>query len=201
MRVRASAGSYSFRRRATLEECYAEAEAQVKALQAELEEADSAASNRRQEVARQSAVREEAARLPHGDREWARMRRRSFIESVRLLTRSGRSMPHSLKQLHAQNTPTREMRRNCLRQFLHKLSAWDTRGWTLSVLATSPDSHALSICWDAERPERCVPTQSAGTRGGQVTQSFFRTPWPWPESAPASGRASCGRCVRAAARR
>jgi transposase len=63
MRVRASAGSSSFRRRATLEECYAEAKAHVEALRTELEEADPAASNRRQEAARQRAVREKASRL------------------------------------------------------------------------------------------------------------------------------------------
>jgi len=73
MRVRASAGSSSFRRRATLEECYAEAQAQVDALKAELEEADPAASNRRQEAARQRAVREKAARLQHALDEMAKL--------------------------------------------------------------------------------------------------------------------------------
>jgi transposase len=63
MRVRASAGSSSFRRRPTLEECYAEAQEQVEALRAELEEADPGASNRRQQAARQRAVREKAERL------------------------------------------------------------------------------------------------------------------------------------------
>jgi transposase len=73
MRVRASAGSSSFRRRATLEECYAAAQAQVEALRAELEEADPAASNRRQEAARQRAVREKAARLQQALEEMAKL--------------------------------------------------------------------------------------------------------------------------------
>ena len=51
MRVRASAGAASFRRRPTLEEALAEAEAQVQALRTELDE-DPAASNRRQQKAR-----------------------------------------------------------------------------------------------------------------------------------------------------
>jgi transposase len=73
MRVRASAGSSSFRRRTTLEECYAAAQAQVEALRAELEEADPAASNRRQEAARQRAVREKAARLQQALEEMAKL--------------------------------------------------------------------------------------------------------------------------------
>ena len=73
MRVRASAGSSSFRRRATLEECCADAKAQVEALQAELEEADPAASHRRQKAARQRAVREKAARLQQALEEMSKL--------------------------------------------------------------------------------------------------------------------------------
>ncbi len=73
MRVRASAGSSSFRRRATLEECYAEAQTQVEALRAEIEEADPAASNRRQQAARQRAVREKAERLQQALEEMAKL--------------------------------------------------------------------------------------------------------------------------------
>ena len=62
MRVRASAGAASFRRRPTLEEALAEAEAQIQALRAELEE-DPAASNRRQQKARERATRERAQRI------------------------------------------------------------------------------------------------------------------------------------------
>ena len=62
MRVRASAGAASFRRRPTLEEALAQAEAQVEALRAEVEE-DPAASDRREKGARQRAARERAARI------------------------------------------------------------------------------------------------------------------------------------------
>lgn len=62
MRVRAGAGAASFRRRPTLEEALAEAEAQVQALRAELEQ-DPAASNRRQQQARERAARERAQRI------------------------------------------------------------------------------------------------------------------------------------------
>ena len=62
MRVRASAGAASFRRRPTLEEALAEAEAQVEALRAELEQ-DPAAGDRRRQAARQRAARECAERI------------------------------------------------------------------------------------------------------------------------------------------
>jgi transposase len=57
MRVRASAGAASFRRRETLEKCLAEAKEQVQRLRAELE-SDPAAANQRQKAARQRAARE-----------------------------------------------------------------------------------------------------------------------------------------------
>lgn len=57
MRVRASAGAASFRRRKTLEECLAEAEEQVQALRAELE-SDPSAANRREKAARERTARE-----------------------------------------------------------------------------------------------------------------------------------------------
>jgi transposase len=62
MRVRASAGAASFRRRPTLEEALAEAEAQIEALRAELEQ-DPAAGDRRRQAARQRAARERAERI------------------------------------------------------------------------------------------------------------------------------------------
>ncbi len=62
MRVRASAGAASFRRRPTLEEALAEAQAQVEALRAEVEE-DPAAADRRQKEARERAARERAERI------------------------------------------------------------------------------------------------------------------------------------------
>lgn len=62
MRVRASAGAASFRRRPTLERCLAEAEAQVQTLRAELE-ADPAGARQRERAAREWAARDRAARV------------------------------------------------------------------------------------------------------------------------------------------
>jgi len=62
MRVRACAGSNSFRRKATLEECLREAEAQVAALKKELE-GDQAAASRRQQAAQQRAAEERMERI------------------------------------------------------------------------------------------------------------------------------------------
>lgn len=62
MRVRASAGADSFRRRPTLEECLAEAQEQVGKLREELD-ADPAAASKRQQAARQRAARERTERL------------------------------------------------------------------------------------------------------------------------------------------
>ena len=62
MRVRASAGAASFHRRATLEQCLAEAEDQVARLREGLED-DPAAPSRRHAAARERAARERAERL------------------------------------------------------------------------------------------------------------------------------------------
>jgi transposase len=62
MRVRASAGAASFRREATLQEHYQEAQAQVQALKQELD-ADPTAATRRERAARERAARERAERL------------------------------------------------------------------------------------------------------------------------------------------
>jgi transposase len=62
MKIRASAGASSFRRRKTLEEHLAEAEQHVQALKQELD-ADPAAGNRRQKKARERAARERQQRL------------------------------------------------------------------------------------------------------------------------------------------
>jgi len=60
VKVRASAGAASFRRRATLEQCLAEAETQVQTLRAELD-ADPGATTARQKAARARAARERQA--------------------------------------------------------------------------------------------------------------------------------------------
>lgn len=62
MRVRASAGSDSYHRRASVERCLQQAEAHVQALRAELE-ADPGAMSRRQRAARERACRERASRV------------------------------------------------------------------------------------------------------------------------------------------
>ena len=62
VRVRASAGAASFRRRGTLEECLREAEEHVQALKRELEE-DPAATSRRQQAARLAAAEERKRRV------------------------------------------------------------------------------------------------------------------------------------------
>jgi len=62
MKVRASAGASSFRRRKTLEEHYAQAQEQVKILQQQLQD-DPGAGNRRQQAARQRTARERHERL------------------------------------------------------------------------------------------------------------------------------------------
>jgi transposase len=62
VRVRASAGAASFRRRATLEQCLAEATAQVQALRTEVDAAPGA-TTARQQAARARAARERHARV------------------------------------------------------------------------------------------------------------------------------------------
>ena len=62
MRVRASAGAASFRRRPTLERCLAEAEAQVQALRAEVE-GDPVGASQRERAAQERAARDRATRV------------------------------------------------------------------------------------------------------------------------------------------
>ena len=62
MRVRASAGASSFRRKPTLEECLADAESQVEALKKELD-SDPAAASRREQAARKRAAEERRDRV------------------------------------------------------------------------------------------------------------------------------------------
>ena len=62
MKVRASAGAASFRRRETLEDHLAQAKEQIETLKQELD-ADPGAASRRQQAARERAARERAERL------------------------------------------------------------------------------------------------------------------------------------------
>jgi len=69
VRVRASAGSGSFRRRPSLERCLAEAQTRVEGLKAELT-TDPAAENRRQKAARERAARERKERVSAALEAW-----------------------------------------------------------------------------------------------------------------------------------
>lgn len=62
VRVRASAGASSFRRKPTLEQCLVDAEAQVKSLREDVER-DPAAATRREQAARERAAREREQRV------------------------------------------------------------------------------------------------------------------------------------------
>ena len=62
MRVRASAGSKSFRRKATLEECLKQAKQQVAALKAEID-VDPSGPSRREQAARERAARERQSKI------------------------------------------------------------------------------------------------------------------------------------------
>ena len=72
LRVRASAGSSSFRRRPTLERLLEEARQQVEALKAELD-GDRAAAHQRQKAARQRAAEERAQRVEEALEELAKI--------------------------------------------------------------------------------------------------------------------------------
>jgi len=72
LRVRASAGSSSFRRRPTLERLLEEARQQVEALKAELD-GDRAAAHQRQKAARQRAAEERAKRVEEALEELAKI--------------------------------------------------------------------------------------------------------------------------------
>lgn len=75
MKVRASAGSSSFRRRATLERCQAEAETHLHRLRQEQDE-DAGASDRRREAARLRAAEERTQRIERALQELAELEQR-----------------------------------------------------------------------------------------------------------------------------
>lgn len=75
VRVRASAGSGSFRRKDTLERCLREARQQVEALRRELEE-NPAASDERRKAARQRAARERQARVSAALKQYADVKKK-----------------------------------------------------------------------------------------------------------------------------
>lgn len=74
MRVRASAGGSSFRRRTTLEKCRTEARQQVERLQQErAEEVDPNESNKRRQAAQERAAREREARIEQALKELGKL--------------------------------------------------------------------------------------------------------------------------------
>jgi transposase/ribosomal protein L34 len=72
MRVRASAGASSFRRKASLAACREEAAAQVETLKSQVDE-DQGAAGRRAAAAKERAAADRLARLEGAQREWAKM--------------------------------------------------------------------------------------------------------------------------------
>ena len=81
MRVRASAGAASFRRRSTLESCLEQARARVQALKGEIE-ADPDASNRRRRAARERAARERQKRLAQALEQLAQVEKQKNKKAV-----------------------------------------------------------------------------------------------------------------------
>lgn len=79
MRVRASAGAASFRRKPTLEECLQEAEKQMERLRQEAE-TDPAAGSRREQSARQRAAQERAERIREAMRQLPRIAARKKVQ-------------------------------------------------------------------------------------------------------------------------
>lgn len=75
MRVRASAGSSSFRREPTLDDCLAEAQAYVQQLKEQAEE-DASGDDRRQKAAAERAAREKVERITAAKEELAELKKR-----------------------------------------------------------------------------------------------------------------------------
>lgn len=72
VKVRASAGTSSFRRRTTLDRCLEEAKEQVAALKSQVDE-DQGAASRREQAARERAAKERVERLEQARRELAKL--------------------------------------------------------------------------------------------------------------------------------
>ena len=81
MRVRASAGAASFRRRSTLELCLKQARAQIQALKGELD-ADPDAGNRRRRAARERAAEERQKRLAQALEQLAQVEKQKNKKAV-----------------------------------------------------------------------------------------------------------------------
>jgi len=96
LRVRASAGSGSFRRRRTLEQCQQQAHRRVEQLRAELEQ-DPAGPSRRQQAARRRAARERQERLGRALQELAELERHKQQRQEERGPESDRSGPHEAR--------------------------------------------------------------------------------------------------------
>jgi transposase len=94
MRVRASAGAASFRRRKTLEECQAQAKEQVEALAQELE-GDPASSNRRQDASRRRAARERSEQIQKALAELAKIEAKKKEEDEKAKARASTTDPEA----------------------------------------------------------------------------------------------------------
>jgi transposase len=88
VRVRASAGADSFRRRPTLEECQAEAHEQVRKLREELD-ADPGAVSKRQQAARQRAARERSERLQRALAQMEELEKKRQAQAKKELAKDG----------------------------------------------------------------------------------------------------------------
>ena len=97
MKVRASAGSSSFRRRPTLQRCLEEAEAQVETLQKQLEE-DPAGMSRRQQAAQQRAARERLRRVDRA------LRERQELAKLREQQKRDKGIKYDPEELRASTT-------------------------------------------------------------------------------------------------
>jgi transposase len=97
MKVRASAGSSSFRRRPTLQRSLEEAEGQVKALQKQLEE-DPAGISRRQQAAQERAARERARRVEQA------LRERQELAKLREQQKRDKGIKYDPEELRASTT-------------------------------------------------------------------------------------------------
>jgi transposase len=98
MRVRASAGATSFRRRSTLERCMQEAQAQVEALKREIE-ADPDQSNRRRRAARERAAEERQKRVAQALAELAEIEQKKKKPAAK--------KDHESEEQHAKRTEPR----------------------------------------------------------------------------------------------
>lgn len=96
VRVRASAGAASFRRKETLEDCLEEAQAQVEALKQEVLK-DPAQCEKRHQAARERAARERAERVTKALEEVHKIEEKKKLEEEKKKPRASASTPEEIK--------------------------------------------------------------------------------------------------------